>query len=262
MSQYQEKATVAQIERFANNNFRLTLDCPQIAASAQPGQFVMIRTGIGKDPLLRRPFSIHQTSDGGRIQIYFKVVGRGTEILAQVRENQKISVLGPLGRGFRLNLGAPAIIVGGGLGIAPMLFLAKENCRLKNKISDDIVLLGARDKSELEPILADFRHLGIRLLTATYDGSLGHHGFVPELMQSVSLPPGCNVYACGPEPMMAGIYRICKSQDIPCQVSVESPMACGMGACLGCSRPAKDGGYTHVCLNGPVFDAEELLWSL
>lgn len=262
MSQYQEKATVVRIEKFANNNFRLTLDCPQIAANAQPGQFVMIHTGISKDPLLRRPFSIHQTSYGGKIQIYFKVVGRGTTILSQVKEDQEISVLGPLGRGFTLNLDAPAVIVGGGLGIAPMLFLAKENCRLKRNSSDDVVLLGARDKSELAPLLADFKQLGIRFLTATDDGSLGHHGFVTEIMKSVDMSSGTTVYACGPEPMMAGIYRICKSQNIPCQVSVESAMACGMGACLGCSRPAKDGGYTHVCLNGPVFDAEELLWSL
>ncbi len=262
MSQYQEKATVVRIEQFANSNFRLSLLCPQIAASAKPGQFVMIRAGVGKDPLLRRPFSVHQTSAGGRIQIYFKVVGRGTEILAQLKKDQQVSVLGPLGRGFRLNLDVPAIIVGGGLGIAPMLFLAKENSRLKRKCFDDLILLGAREKNELEHLLNDFKQLGIRLLTATDDGSLGHHGFVTEIMQSVTLPPGSTVYACGPEAMMAGVNRICQSQGIPCQVSVESVMACGMGACLGCSRSAKDGGYTHVCLNGPVYDAEELLWSM
>ena len=172
MSQYQEKATVARIEQFANKNFRLTLDSPQIAASAKPGQFVMIRTGIVRDPLLRRPFSIHQTSSEGRIQIYFKVVGRGTEILAQVKQNQDISVLGPLGRGFRLNVNTPAIIVGGGLGIAPLLFLAKENCRLKRNCSEDLVILGAREKSELEHLLGDFNRLGLRTLTATDDGSL------------------------------------------------------------------------------------------
>ena len=262
MSQYQEKATVARIEQFANNNLRLTLHCPQIAASAAPGQFVMIQAGIGKDPLLRRPFSIHQTNPGGRIQIYFKVVGRGTEILAQAKKNQEISVLGPLGRGFRFNHHAPAIIVGGGLGIAPMLFLAKESCRLKQSCSEDLVLLGAREKNELAHLLDDFKRLGIRLLTATDDGSLGHHGLVTEIIQSVTLPHGSTVYACGPEPMMAAVNMICQSQGIPCQVSVESVMACGMGACLGCSRTAKDGGYTHVCLNGPVYNAEELLWNM
>jgi dihydroorotate dehydrogenase electron transfer subunit len=262
MPQYQENATVARIEQFAKKNFRLTLECPQIAASAKPGQFVMIRTAMGKDPLLRRPFSIHQTISDGKIQIYFKVVGRGTEILSTVKIHQEISVLGPLGRGFRLKSSAPAIIVGGGLGIAPMLFLAKENYRLKQSCSDDIVILGARAKNELIPLLDDFKLLGIRLLTATDDGSFGYHGFVTEMIQSLALPLGCTVYACGPEQMMAGVNKICRSQNIPCQVSVESVMACGMGACLGCSRPAKNGTYTHVCLNGPVYDAEELLWSI
>lgn len=262
MSQYQENATVARVEQFSDKNFRLTLDCPLIAASAKPGQFVMIRTGTGKDPLLRRPFSIHQTSSGGRIQLYFKVVGRGTEILARVKQGEEVSVLGPLGRGFRLFADAPAVIVGGGLGMAPMLFLAKENCRLKKDCGQDLLLLGAREKEEVEPLLEDFRQFGLRLLTATDDGSLGHHGYITELMQTIPLPPRCTVYVCGPEPMMAGVSKICKLQGVPCQASVESVMACGMGACLGCSRPAKNGTYTHVCVNGPVYDAEELLWNM
>jgi dihydroorotate dehydrogenase electron transfer subunit len=262
MAQYQENATVARVERFSEKNFRLTLDCPLIAASAKPGQFVMIRTGTGKDPLLRRPFSIHQASSGGRIQIYFKVVGRGTDILAQVKRGEEVSVLGPLGRGFRLSTTGPAVIIGGGLGMAPMLFLAKENCRLKKDCSKDLLLLGAHAKGEIEPLLDDFRQFGLTLLTATDDGSLGTHGYITELMRTVTLPPGGTVYTCGPEPMMAGVSKICRSQGIPCQVSVESVMACGMGACLGCSRPAKNGTYTHVCVNGPVYDAEELLWNI
>lgn len=262
MSQYQEKATVVRVEQFSEKNFRLTLDCPLIAESAKPGQFVMIRTAVGKDPLLRRPFSIHQTSKSGRIQIYFKVVGRGTHILAHVKIGEELSVFGPLGKGFRLNALAPAVIVGGGLGIAPMLFLAKENSRLKKNCDNDLIILGAREKNEIAPLLDDFRQFGLKLLTATDDGSLGHHGFVTEVLQSVELPAGCIVYACGPEPMMAGVNEICRFQGIHCQVSVESVMACGMGACLGCSRPAKKGTYTHVCLNGPVYDAEELIWNI
>ncbi len=262
MSQYQEKATVVRVERFSETHFRLTLDCPLIARSAKPGQFVMIRTAVGKDPLLRRPFSIHQTSEGGTIQIYFKVVGRGTEILAHVQMGEEISVFGPLGKGFRLDSHAPAIIVGGGLGIAPMLFLAKENSRLKKSCDDDLIILGARGKEEIAPLLDDFRQFCKKLLTATDDGTLGHHGFVTEVLQSVELPAGSKVYACGPEAMMAGVNEICRFQGIPCQVSVESVMACGMGACLGCSRPAKNGTYTHVCVNGPVYDAEELIWNI
>ncbi len=260
MSQYQEKATVTRVEQFSEKNYRLTLDCPQIAKSAKPGQFVMIRTGMGNDPLLRRPFSIHQTTAEGKIQIYFKVVGRGTDILAHVKKGETLSVFGPLGKGYRISASAPAVIIGGGLGIAPLLFLVKENCRLKQDCSNDLIILGAREKNEVEPLLADFKQFSLSILTATDDGSLGHHGLVTEIIESIQLPAGCIVYCCGPEPMMAGVSELCKALDVPCQVSVESVMACGMGACLGCSRPAKNGTYTHVCLNGPVYDAEDLVW--
>jgi dihydroorotate dehydrogenase electron transfer subunit len=261
MSQYQEKATVTRVEQFSAENYRLTLECPQIAQGAKPGQFVMIRTGFGKDPLLRRPFSIHQISSDGMIQIYFKVVGRGTTILAQHRPGEILSVFGPLGRGYRINKESPAVIVGGGLGIAPLLFLVQEICRLKSDSSDDLLILGAREKIEIEPLLTDFHQFGLRTLTATDDGSLGHHGLVTGVMETIKLPQGSTVYCCGPEPMMAAVGALCKSMEIPCQVSVESVMACGMGACLGCSRPAKDGTYTHVCLNGPVYNAEDLVWT-
>ncbi len=260
MAQYQEKATVTRVERFSENNYRLTLDSPQIAESAKPGQFVMIKAGLNKDPLLRRPFSVHQITDEGMMQIYFKVVGKGTELLARSRPGENLSVFGPLGRGYRIDKTSPAVVVGGGLGIAPLLFLVKENCRLKEDSSQDLVILGAREKIEIEPLLDDFRQFNLSILTATDDGSLGHLGFVTEILEQVSLPDGCTVYSCGPEPMMAGVSEICRFMGVPCQVSVESVMACGMGACLGCSRPAKNGTYTHVCLHGPVYDAEDLLW--
>ena len=260
MAQYQEKATVTRVERFSEKNYRLTLDCPRIAENAKPGQFVMIRTCLSKDPLLRRPFSIHQISDEGLVQIYFKVVGKGTELLAHSRPGEILPVFGPLGRGYRIDQTSPAVIVGGGLGIAPLLFLVKENCRLKKDSSQDLIILGAREKIEIEPLLDDFRQYNLNILTATDDGSLGHLGFVTEILEQIKLPDGCIVYSCGPEPMMAGVSEICRFMGVPCQVSVESVMACGMGACLGCSRPAKNGTYTHVCLNGPVYDAEDLLW--
>jgi dihydroorotate dehydrogenase electron transfer subunit len=262
MSQYQEKATVIRVEQFSSKNFRLTLDAPEIARSAKPGQFVMIRTGVGNDPLLRRPFSIHQTSEAGTLQIYFKVVGRGTDILGHVKEGEILSVFGPLGHGFNLKKDSPAVLIGGGLGIAPMLFLAKELCRLRSESDQNIVILGGREKIEVAPLLEDFKQCGFQVLTATDDGSLGHHGYVTELLSSIELSSECIVYACGPEPMMAGVSKFCSLKDVSCQVSVESVMACGMGACLGCSKPKKNGGYTHVCLNGPVYNAEDLVWNI
>lgn len=262
MSQYQEKATVTRVEQLTSDNFRLTLHCPQIAEKAKAGQFVMVRTGVGKDPLLRRPFSIHQTSSEGMIQIYFKVVGRGTDILARVRKGEELSVFGALGKGYRIDKSSSSVILGGGLGIAPLLFLAKENCRIKQDCAGDLIILGGRNKDELEPLLEDFREFGLTILTATDDGSLGHHGYVTEVLDSLDLPGNTTVYGCGPEPMLAKVSKICKTKSFDCQVSVESVMACGMGACLGCSRPGKGGKSSHVCLNGPVYNAEELVWSL
>jgi len=263
MAQFQEKTTVLRVEQFTDQHFRITLEAPQIAAAARPGQFVMIRTGRGKDPLLRRPFSIHQTSANHTIQVYFKVVGRGTDILARVREGEIVSVFGPLGRGYKIVKDAPAVLVGGGLGIAPLLFLAKEISRQRKEANhEDLILLGARDKSEIEPLIDDFLKFGLHVQTATDDGSLGHHGFVTELLQQHDLPANTVVYSCGPEPMMAGVHAICKNKGFACQVSVESVMACGMGACLGCTKPAKNGTYTHVCIHGPVYNSEELVWNI
>ncbi|MFT5697631.1 MAG: dihydroorotate dehydrogenase electron transfer subunit [Desulforhopalus sp.] len=262
MSQYQENATVTRVEQLSSKNYRLTFDSPLIAGDCKPGQFVMIRTSIGKDPLLRRPFSVHQVSGNGEIQVYFKEVGRGTSILAHAKIGDVYSIFGPLGRGFKINTAGPSILVGGGLGIAPLLLLLKETCRLKTNCENDLVILGGRSRDEVEPLLDDFKQYGVTVRVSTDDGSLGHHGYVTEILKSLDIATSSTVYACGPEPMMASIAAICSEISVACQVSVESVMACGMGACLGCSRPDKKGSYTHVCLNGPVFDAEKLEWNI
>ena len=262
MSQYQEKATVTRLEQFTDTNFRISFYCPAIAGKSRPGQFVMIRTGTGHDPLLRRPFSIHQVDGDGILQIYFKVVGRGTAILAAAQKGETVSLFGPLGRGYRLDPGSQSVIIGGGLGIAPLLFLAGENAGSKNDCSQDLIILGGRSSAEIEPLLPDFRKFGTPVHTATDDGSAGFHGFVTDLLASMQLAAGVCVYGCGPEPMLARLSAICEKMSAPCQVSVESVMACGMGACLGCSRLSRDGDYTHVCLNGPVYDTKELVWNL
>ncbi|WP_240910251.1 dihydroorotate dehydrogenase electron transfer subunit [Desulfopila sp. IMCC35008] len=262
MPQYQEKTIVTRVERLSEENMRLTLKAPEIAAEAQAGQFVMIRTALGMDPLLRRPFSIHQTDSSGHIQIYFKIVGKGTDLLAHVREGEELSVLGPLGKGFRIPEKAPVCLVGGGLGIAPMLFLCKEVCRVKKGCGNDTLVLGGRTKTEVEPLIEDFQQMGLKIIATTDDGTYGEHGNVTDVLNSIQLPADTVVFACGPEPMMAAVSGYCKKHGLRCQVSVESVMACGMGACLGCNRTAADGGYVHVCLDGPVFDAEEMVWSL
>lgn len=261
MTQYQEKATVIRRERLSVDNVRLTFHCPAIAAAACPGQFVMIRAGAGNDPLLRRPFSIHQTDDEGLLQVYFKIVGRGTEMLAAVGEGAEVSILGPLGRGFRA-AESPACLVGGGLGIAPLLFLARKLSQSEREHTRDTIILGGRSRGEVEPLVKDFEEFGMTVVTTTDDGSYGRRGFVTAALSALALPSPCTVYSCGPEPMMAGLSVLCRARGYSCQVSVESVMACGMGACLGCSRPTRNGGYVHVCVDGPVFDAEEMLWNI
>lgn len=263
MPQYQEKTIVTRVEQLSAENVRLTLKAPDIAACCRPGQFVMIRTALGKDPLLRRPFSIHQADVGGHIQIYFKVVGRGTTLLAHAKVGEELSVLGPLGKGFTIDDSAPALIIGGGLGIAPLLYLTKQLVRgRKSESPQDLVILGGRTQGEVEPLIKDFRQFGVRTLAATDDGSFGQKGFVTDVLKTVDIAPGTVVYVCGPEPMMAAINEFCKKRELACQVSVETEMACGMGACLGCNRPVGDGKYVHVCIDGPVFDARELKWNV
>jgi len=262
MSQYQENATIIRFEQLNNTNIRLTLQTEDIATAAKPGQFVMIRAGRSKDPLLRRPFSIHQTSSTGRIQILFKVIGRGTGLLAHCKEGEKLSVFGPLGRGFRIDPQKSACVIGGGIGIAPLLFLAKRVCRTKKNTDADIIVLGGKTRDDVEPLLNDFHCLDLGVMVATDDGSLGLHGMATDVLKTLDLPKNCTVYCCGPEPMMKEVFRQCQKKKIECQVSVESFMACGMGACLGCNVEARRGGYVHVCSDGPVFNAEDLAWNL
>lgn len=266
MSQFQQKVDLVCSERITEDVVRLTFNAPKIASMARPGQFVMAQTSSAKDPLLRRPFSIHQVTSEGYLQILFKVLGRGTELLAQVRVGEQVSLLGPLGNGFTLGLPEAACLVGGGMGIAPMLFLATRFLQKSSKDSVALkmptVILGARTRAELEPLVQDFQKLGVKVLAATDDGSFGHHGLVTDVLKKLNLSPLASVYCCGPHPMMAAIARLCQQEQRACQVSVETVMACGMGACLGCAVPLKAGGYAHVCSDGPIFEAERLLWSL
>lgn len=261
MSQFQEKTQITRIERFAADIVRLTLDAADIAKIAQPGQFVMIRTGKGKDPLLRRPFSISQTSNDRYFQILFKVVGRGTSLLAHCREGESLSVLGPLGSGYQFDCRRPNCLVGGGMGIAPLLFLGKRMVR-KCPENPPVVVLGARNRAELSPLVKDFHELGLTVYPATDDGSLGHHGLVTDVLEVLDPGKECQMHVCGPYPMMSAVHLFCKKRGHGCQVSMETNMACGMGACLGCIVPVARGGYAHACADGPVFDAKELVWQV
>ncbi len=258
MTKFQEKAQILDRQELAASIIRLTLHAPLVAAAAHPGQFVMVRVGDSFDPLLRRPFSIHQVSAGGDLQLLFKVVGQGTRCLARLRPGEKLDLLGPLGRGFRLQREDPVCLVGGGMGIAPLYFLGKRLLMHGRLPEFDPVLLGAASQRELALLADEFFALGYDVHTATDDGTLGHHGFVTDLLDPV-LPRVSRVYVCGPYPMMRIVAARCLAAGVECEVSLEAHMACGLGACLGCTVRATE-GYAHVCLQGPVFDAGEVAW--
>jgi dihydroorotate dehydrogenase electron transfer subunit len=261
MPAYQHKAEIVRTEKFTGDIYRFTMKAPDISANSKPGQFVMVRTTEGLDPLLRRPFSIHQVADGGLVQILFKVVGKGTQALASLQAGQEIDVLGPLGRGFVHNITTcQYYLVGGGIGIAPLLFLAK---RMLKKIEPSAikVFLGARIKGELTIPVKDFQSMGLEVQTATEDGSLGKQGLVTDLLTPLQNANPVMVCACGPYPMLRAVAGACRTKGWGCQVSLETIMACGLAACLGCAVMRADmNGYVHACKDGPVFDADDVAW--
>jgi len=264
------KAKILENEKISADYYKMTLDAPGLARSAAPGQFVQVRCGDGLDPLLRRPFSIHRISGTGDrlscIEILYELVGKGTEILSRKQKGTCIDVLGPLGNGFILPLSAKryplsAILVAGGVGVAPLVFLAEELARKKIKA---VALIGARTKKS---VLCDkdFKDTGVEVHIATDDGSRGYKGFVSGLLQKVLRTTNHEsrktVYACGPQPMLKRIAGICREKRLECQVSLEEEMACGFGACMGCAVKVKDqAGYKLACKDGPVFNAAEIAW--
>ncbi|MBW2506532.1 MAG: dihydroorotate dehydrogenase electron transfer subunit [Deltaproteobacteria bacterium] len=259
MQIYQQKAEILRTEKFTGDIYRFSLKAPDIAAEARPGQFVMVRTGEGMDPLLRRPFSVHQVAEGGLVQILFKIVGRGTQLLSRMQSGKYLDVLGPLGQGFTNGENNQHFLVGGGIGIAPLLFLAKQLLK-RNEPSAIKVLLGARTEDEIGILAEDFGSMGLEVLSATEDGSLGQKGLVTDLLVPIN-ETRATVYGCGPYPMLRVVAGICHTKGWGCQVSLETIMACGLAACLGCTVLRSDlKGYVHVCKDGPVFNADEVAW--
>jgi len=231
-----------------------------------PGQFVMLSPGPRtsarrSDPLLPRPMAVYRErrGDGGaQLEILFKRHGRGTALLAESLPGQRIELVGPLGRPFRAPApGERPVLVAGGTGIASVYELA---ARLAGSGAAPEVLLGARFAADLMGE-ADFAALGLALRIATEDGSRGTRGLVTELLEaSLATDAAARVYACGPTPMMRRAAEIAAARGCPCVVSLENPMACGFGVCLGCAAPLRAGGFALVCRDGPAFDASAIDW--
>jgi dihydroorotate dehydrogenase electron transfer subunit len=260
MLTFQEMAEIVRTEQLAEDIFRTTVRAPDIAQAAKPGQFMMIKTSDGLDPLLRRPFSIHQVAAGGLVQVLFKALGKGTRLMAGLQPGQAMDLLGPLGQGFTIDRDHLHCLVGGGIGIAPLLFLAKKLLK-ENKPGTIKVLLGARTGKEIATLADDFESMGLAVHSATEDGSLGHHGLVTDLFHQLDPNGQYMVYTCGPHPMLKAVVADCMKNSWGCQVSLETHMACGLAACLGCAVQKADlSGYVHVCKDGPVFEAKEVAW--
>jgi dihydroorotate dehydrogenase electron transfer subunit len=245
--------------------YRLGLSPEEDLGVILPGQFVMLQLGQRKDLLLRRPFSVGGLmADGGApagIELLYKVVGKGTRVLSECAQGARLDVLGPLGNGFRIDAGKRHVyLAAGGIGVAPIRFLAQHLRRLGTDLSGCRVFLGGRTRDDLI-CRPDFEQLGLAVTLTTDDGSVGDRCLITDpLEMAVSDLRPDMIYACGPMPMLACIAGIAERHQTACQVSIETMMACGMGACLGCAVETRkgDAGYLHACVDGPVFDIHAL----
>jgi dihydroorotate dehydrogenase electron transfer subunit len=256
------QAWITHIESW-NNYFLFSIDSPEIAGEAKPGQFLMIKVNDSPYPLLRRPFSIHSRSKG-IIEIFFMVSGQGTSLLAEKKTNEPLDILGPLGKGFRFDCGLKgktAYLVGGGRGIAPLFFLAQE---LQSQGTTVKTFYGGQCLKDL-PLREKFQKAGLELSCSSDDGSFGFRGFVSDLfLTCLEKDEPAAIFSCGPDPMMAKVARLALARNIPAQFSLESHMGCGFGACWGCVRRIKRSGdesWVKICEEGPAFKAEEIVWA-
>ena len=270
MTKIQENATIIDLKTVALQTCRMKLWAPGIAALARPGQFVMLQVRDGFDPLLRRPLSFHSIDPAaGTIDLLFRVVGRGTWQLSKNQPQTRLGLIGPLGNGFDAppRDDRPAALIAGGIGIAPLFALLRQ---LSNGAAMHL-FYGARTGTEFLPAESlDFP--GLTVHRSTDDGSFGHHGTITHLFQATAADEGWKpsvIYACGPLAMQYHVARWALEHDVPAQLSLESLMACGIGACLGCALPARDpeapdstaDRYVHVCKDGPIFPAGSIQWN-
>jgi len=242
---------VFSINKAAGGSVFLTLKAPSVAKSVRPGQFVYIKPLGAKEPLLRRAFSVMDADRlSGRVSLYVDVKGPGTEALAALRKNDRVSLLGPLGTGFDPKFYRKTnVLIGGGCGSAPLFFLARD---LKKRGKRVVFYYGARTRSHLA-FAALLKSVCHRIIVITDDGSAGKKGLVTE---HLNFTPEQGVFACGPKPMLNAVAVLAPHA----HVAVETEMACGLGVCNGCAVAMKDGSYKRCCTEGPVFRAKDVAW--
>ena len=257
MKKYELDLQVRDIIYLNASYFLLKLTSGERLPAMQPGQFVEVRVDGSSSTFLRRPVSINFVdADADELWLLIQVVGEGTRRLATCRVGEMVNLLMPLGNGFTIpciSNGLRLLLIGGGVGVAPLLYLGDVLQRAGFKPE---FLLGARSEQDVMQ-LSDFRQRGIVHVT-TEDGTMGEKGFVTD--HSVLGDSAFDhIYTCGPKPMMVAVARYAQSRNIPCEASLENLMACGIGACLCCVEMTKE-GHQCVCTDGPVFNINQLTW--
>ncbi len=275
MSFQQYYAPITANTRLATNTYLIRLHAPALAEAIRPGQFIMIRMPNSSDPLLGRPFALYDTfidMKKGRptgIDVVYLVVGKITKLLANLKVGAAVEVWGPLGNGFPDPVGADHVaLVAGGIGQTPFLAHIRELLGARGyggqtprrRVQKVSLYYGVRT-ANLAAGVDDFKNAGATVHLASNDGSVGHHGFVTDLLVKHDAPQ--HLFGCGPEPMLHALAKQAEARGIPCHLSLETPMACGVGICFSCVTAVKtsDGwDYKRVCVDGPVFDAKCLQW--
>ena len=276
MTHFHGSARVLENVPLARATFRIRLHAPELAQSIRPGQFVMLRIPSSTDPLLGRPFALYDTvldaqGQTTTVDVVYLVVGKLTGLLAQMRCDDSLDVWGPLGNGFPAFGPQPCSHVGlvaGGIGQTPFLAYVRQllgKCGYAGKAArrqaNRVTLYYGVRAADLAAGVEDFRSAGANVLVASDDGSIGFKGFVTQLLEQQARPD--RLIGCGPEPMMKALAALAKAWKVPCQLSLETPMACGLGICFSCVTRVRtrDGwDYRRVCVDGPVFEADELAW--
>jgi dihydroorotate dehydrogenase electron transfer subunit len=269
-----QTVTVQENLLLARNTYRIRLDCPPLAAAILPGQFLMIRLPGTTDPLLGRPFALYDTvlDEHGRpaaVDVVYLVVGKATGLLAGLRPGTAVEVWGPLGNGFpELPDLDHVVLVAGGIGQTPFLAYVRDllghrgyGGRPARRSSRQVTLYYGVRTAALAAGVDDFRAAGATVHLASDDGSLEFHGVVTRLLEQHEPPQ--QLVGCGPEAMMRALAALAQRWQVPCLLSLETPMACGLGICFSCVtkvRTAKGWDYRRVCTDGPVFDAASLAW--
>lgn len=252
---YIENCLVKSNMKIIDDVYKMEFENQKIAQAGKAGQFLQVKVNSCDTPLLRRPISINEIRvEENIIVIYYKVVGKGTNILSNVSSGEVINVIGPLGTGFEIEkAGKNIAIVGGGIGLAPLIQLGKDLNQNNNIHS----FLGFNDCTYL---VEEFNEFSDSINISTVSGRVGYKGFIVDVLDEYLESNSIDIiYTCGPKAMLKAVKEIATKRNIKCQVSLEERMACGIGACLGCSIETTDGKMKKVCHDGPVFWSDEVI---